>query len=176
LSCIIGLYSDSVDQGYPMDFFGGSNSSTASYSWDFDINGLGGVSPNTSTDQDPSGVVFNTAGNFNVELTVTSGQGVCTIDTVIIVSSNMGINNYDHLLNIVFPNPNNGIFNLKLSSKDFNELGNGYIFNSIGEIVLEIDLKSSNNMLVNLKENSPGLYYLKFEKKPFIYHKIIIID
>ena len=26
LSCIIGLYSDSVDQGTPMDFFGGSNS------------------------------------------------------------------------------------------------------------------------------------------------------
>ena len=176
LSCIIGLYSDSVDQGTPMDFFGGSNSSTASYSWDFDINGLGGVSPNTSTDQDPSGVVFNTSGNFNVELTVTSGQGVCTIDTVIIVSSNLGINNYNHLLNVVFPNPNNGIFNLKLSSKDFNELGNGYIFNSIGEVVLEIDLKSSDNMLIKLEENSPGLYYLKFEKKPFISQKIIIID
>ena len=65
---------------------------------------------------------------------MTSGQGVCTIDTIIVVSSNTGINNYDHLLNIVFPNPNNGIFNLKLSSKDFNELGNGYIFNSIGEV------------------------------------------
>ena len=176
LGCIIGLYSDSIDQGNPMDFFGGSNSSTASYSWDFDINGLGGVSPTTSTDQDPSGIIFNTAGNFNVELTVTSGQGVCTIDTVIIVSSNTGINSYDHLLNMVFPNPNNGIFNLKLSSKDFNELGNGYIFNSIGEVILEIDLKSSDNIIVNLKENSPGVYYLKFEKKPFISHKIIIID
>ena len=81
-----------------------------------------------------------------------------------------------HLLNIVFPNPNNGIFNLKLSSKDFNELGNGYIFNSIGDVILEIDLKSSENMLENLKENSPGVYYLKFEKKPFISQKIIIID
>ena len=176
LSCIIGLYSDSVDQGTPMDFFGGSNSGTASYSWDFDINGLGGVSPTTSTDQDPSGVVFNTAGNFNVELTVTSGQGVCSIDTIIIVSSNMGINNYKHLVDMVFPNPNNGIFNLKLSSKDFNELGTGYIFNSVGEIVREIDLKSAENMLINLQENSPGIYYLKFEKKPFISHKIIIID
>ena len=176
LNCMIGLYSDSVDQGTPMDFFGGSNSGTASYSWDFDINGLGGVSPTTSTDQDPSGVVFNTAGNFNVELTVTSGQGVCSIDTIIIVSSNMGINNYKHLLDMVFPNPNNGIFNLKLSSKDFNELGTGYIFNSVGEIVREIDLKSAENMLINLQENSPGIYYLKFEKKPFISHKIIIID
>ena len=77
---------------------------------------------------------------------------------------------------MVFPNPNNGIFNLKLSSKDFNELGNGYIFNSIGEVILEIDLKSSDNIIVNLKENSPGVFYLKFEKKPFISHKIIIID
>ena len=88
----------------------------------------------------------------------------------------MGINNYNHLLDMVFPNPNNGIFNLKLSSKDFNELGTGYIFNSVGEIVREIDLKSAENMLINLQENSPGIYYLKFEKKPFISHKIIIID
>jgi len=176
LSCIIGLYSDSVDQGTPMDFFGGSNSGTASYSWEFDINGLGGVSPTTSTDQDPSGIIFNTAGNFNVELTVISGQGVCTIDTIIIVSSNTGINNYEHSLDLVFPNPNNGIFNLKLSSKDFNNLGTGYIFNSIGEVIEEIDLKSSENMVINFKENSPGIYYLKFEKRPFISHKIIIID
>ena len=176
LNCMIGLYSDSVDQGTPMDFFGGSNSGTASYSWDFDINGLGGVSPTTSTDQDPSGVVFNTAGNFNVELTVTSGQGVCSIDTIIIVSSNTGIHNYKYLLDMVFPNPNNGIFNLKLSSKDFNELGTGYIFNSFGKVMREIDLKSAENTLINLQENSPGIYYLKFEKKPFISHKIIIID
>jgi hypothetical protein len=77
---------------------------------------------------------------------------------------------------MIFPNPNNGIFNLKLSSKNFYELGNGYIFNSVGEIVREIDLKSSGNMQVNLQEYSPGIYYLKFEKKPFISQKIIIID
>ena len=46
----------------------------------------------------------------------------------------------------------------------------------LAEVVLEIDLKSSDNMFINLKENSPGLYYLKFEKKPFISQKIIIID
>ena len=49
-------------------------------------------------------------------------------------------------------------------------------FNSFGKIIQEIDLKSSENMLINLQENSPGIYYLKFEKKPFISHKIIIID
>ena len=176
LSCILAFNTDSIGQGDQIDFFGASNSGTASYSWNFDVNGLGGVSPSTSNNQNPAGVVFNTAGNFNVELTVTSGQGVCSIDTIIIVSSNMGINNYNHLLDMVFPNPNNGIFNLKLSSKDFNELGTGYIFNSVGEIVREIDLKSAENMLINLQENSPGIYYLKFEKKPFISHKIIIID
>ena len=69
-----------------------------------------------------------------------------------------------------------GIFNLKLSAQEFNKLGTGYIFNSIGELVREINLKSSNNILINLKENSPGIYYLKFEKKPYISHKIIILD
>ena len=176
LNCIIGLYTDSVDQGNPMDFFGGSNSGTASYSWDFDINGLGGVSPTTSTAQDPGGVIFNNSGNFNVQLTVTSGQGVCTKDTLIKVSSNTGVNNYRNYPKMVFPNPNNGIFNLDLNISDYKKLGKGFIFNSIGELVLEIDLNSSNNLTINLKDNGPGIYYLKFEKKPFKSLKIIVLN
>ena len=176
LNCIIGLYTDSVDQGNPMDFFGGSNSGTASYSWDFDINGLGGVSPTTSTAQDPGGVIFNNSGNFNVQLTVISGQGVCTKDTLIKVSSNTGVNNYGNYPKMVFPNPNNGIFNLDLNISDYKKLGKGFIFNSIGELALEIDLNSSNNLTINLKDNGPGIYYLKFEKKPFKSLKIIVLN
>ncbi|MBC99998.1 MAG: hypothetical protein CL841_01365 [Crocinitomicaceae bacterium] len=176
LSCILAFNTDSISQGDQIDFFGASNSVTASYSWNFDVNGLGGVSPSTSNNQNPAGVVFNTAGVFDVQITVTSGQGVCTKDTLITVTSNTSTNNYEDYLKIVFPNPNKGIFNLKLSAQEFNKLGTGYIFNSIGEVVREIDLKSSNNILINLKKNSPGIYYLKFEKKPFISHKIIIID
>ena len=176
LSCIIALYTDSIGQGGQIDFFGASNSGTASYSWNFDLNGLGGVSQTNSNNQNPSGIIYNSPGIFKVQLTVSSGQGVCTKDTLINVTSNTGINNSKDYLKIVFPNPNNGIFYLKLSSQDFNELGTGYIFNSIGEVVREIDLKSSEKMLINLEENSPGIYYLKFEKKPFISHKIIILD
>ena len=51
-----------------------------------------------------------------------------------------------------------------------------HIFNSIGEVVQEIDLKASNNMQINLEENCPGIYYLKFEKKAFISQKIIIVN
>ena len=176
LSCILAFNTDSIGQGDYIDFFGSSNSGTASYSWNFDLNGLGGVNPSTSNNQNPAGVVFNTAGVFDVQITVTSGQGVCTKDTLITVTSNTSNNNYEDFLEIVFPNPNKGIFNLKLSAQEFNKLGIGYIFNSVGEVVREIDLKSSNNVIINLKENSPGLYYLKFEKKPFISQKIIILD
>ena len=176
LSCVLAFNTDSIGQGDQIDFFGASNSATASYSWNFDINGLGGVSPSTSNNQNPAGVVFNTAGVFDVQITVTSGQTVCTNDTLITVTSNTSTNNYEDYLKIVFPNPNKGIFNLKLSAQEFNKLGTGYIFNSIGELVREINLKSSDNILINLKENSPGIYYLKFEKKPYISHKIIILD
>ena len=92
------------------------------------------------------------------------------------VTPNTNVNNYEDYLKMIFPNPNKGIFNLKLSVQEFNKLGTGYIFNNIGEVVREINLKSSNNIIIDLKENSPGIYYLKFEKKPFISHKIIIID
>jgi hypothetical protein len=176
LTCNIALYTDSIGQGDQIDFFGECNSGTASYSWNFDLNGLGGVSPATSNDQNPSGIVYNNPGIFDVQVTISSGQGVCTKDTTINVSSNTGINNYNNYLKIIFPNPNKGIFNLKISKKDFNNLGIGYIFNRVGELVQEIDLKSSNNMLINLEDNSPGIYYLKFEKKPFISHKIIILE
>ena len=176
LSCILAFNTDSIGQGNQIDFFGASNSGTASYSWNFDLNGLGGVSPSTSNNQSPGGVIFNNSGFFDVQVTVTSGQGVCTKDTIITVTSNTSTKNHEDYLKIIFPNPNNGIFNLKLSSQDFNRLGTGYIFNSIGELVQEIDLKSSNNMQINLEENCPGIYYLKFEKKPFISQKIIIIN
>ena len=77
---------------------------------------------------------------------------------------------------MVFPNPNNGIFNLDLNISDYKKLGKGFIFNSIGELVLEIDLNSSNNLTINLKDNGPGIYYLKFEKKPFKSLKIIVLN
>ncbi len=178
LSCVLAFNTDSISEGDHIDFFGASNLGTASYSWNFDVNGLGGVSPSTSNNQSPAGVVFNTAGVFGVQITVTSGQYICTKDTLITVTPNTNtiVNNYEDYLKMIFPNPNKGIFNLKLSVQEFNKLGTGYIFNSIGEVVREINLKSSNNILINLKENSPGIYYLKFEKKPFISHKIIITD
>ena len=49
LNCIIGLYTDTINEGELIDFFGGSNSNSASWSWNLDVNGIGGVSPSTSS-------------------------------------------------------------------------------------------------------------------------------
>ena len=64
LSCVLAFNTDSIGPGDQIDFFGASNSATASYSWNFDLNGLGGVSPSTSNNQSPAGVVFNTCWSF----------------------------------------------------------------------------------------------------------------
>ena len=89
---------DSIGQGDYIDFLDQVILEQPPTAGIFDLNGLGGVNPSTSNNQNPAGVVFNTAGVFDVQITVTSGQGVCTKDTLITVTSNTSNNNYEDFL------------------------------------------------------------------------------
>ena len=75
---------------------------------------MGGVSPSTSNNQNPSSILFSNSGLFDVSLTVTSGQSSCIVDTVIkvIPIDNTGVANADLRGILIFPNPNNGIFSI----------------------------------------------------------------
>ncbi|GAB4492555.1 MAG: hypothetical protein OHK0045_20370 [Raineya sp.] len=44
-----------------------------SWSWNFDVDGIGGVSPATFSGQNPGNVTFNRVGNYKVRLTVSNG-------------------------------------------------------------------------------------------------------
>jgi PKD repeat protein len=51
----------------------GSGTDITSWDWNFDLDGVGDVSPATSGDQDPGTVTFNTGGTYTVQLIVSDG-------------------------------------------------------------------------------------------------------
>ncbi|MCU0440281.1 MAG: T9SS type A sorting domain-containing protein [Raineya sp.] len=79
----------SITEGDQVSFSGsgrmGDNetpSTISSWSWNFDVDGLGGASPATSTSQNPGNVTFSKAGVYKVRLTISNGtvSGVTTVN------------------------------------------------------------------------------------------------
>ena len=175
LNCIIGLYTDTINEGELIDFFGGSNSNSASWSWNLDVNGIGGVSPSTSSDQNPSAILYSNPGSFDVLLTVSSGQSTCLVDTVITVLpiDNTGLTMINQNEIEVFPNPNNGIFSIKVKG---NLNLSGSIYNHIGQKVKTFKkLNQSNSKFeINMMNMNSGLYYIRLDNAPEYSYKLII--
>ena len=175
LSCDISLFTDSINQGEVLDFYGVTNSNSASWNWNFDVAGLGGVSPSTSNNQNPSSILFSNSGLFDVSLTVTSGQSSCIVDTVIkvIPIDNTGVAKADLEGILIFPNPNNGMFSI--TSKSLSVLSGG-IYNQLGQNVMKFEnLKTNGGQFeFNLTHMEPGWYFLKLDNYPEFFHKIIL--
>jgi PKD repeat protein len=158
-----------------IDFFGATNSNSSSWSWNLDVNGLGGVTPSTSNVQNPSNVLYSNSGIYDVRLTVSSGQSNCVVDTIITVLSlnNTGISTIDYEEIKIFPNPNNGCFSVKIPS--IKSLSGG-IYNHLGhkvEIFKSSDLRN-NTFEFNFTEMKAGLYFIRLDNYPNFSHKIII--
>jgi len=59
-------------------------STISSWSWNFDVDGLGGASPSTSSSQNPGNVTFSKAGTYKVRLTISNGttNGSITLNII----------------------------------------------------------------------------------------------
>ena len=72
-SCLLPNFNASATQvalGGSVNFTDGSFGDIVSWEWTFE-----GGTPSTSTQQNPNGIVYNEAGDFDVTLTVTNAQG-----------------------------------------------------------------------------------------------------
>ena len=72
-SCLLPSFSASATQvslGGSVNFTDNSYGEIASWSWAFE-----GGTPSTSTQQNPTGIVYNEAGTFDVSLTITDAEG-----------------------------------------------------------------------------------------------------
>ena len=178
LTCNATSNLNSITAGNSINFYGNSNISAGSWNWDFDVNNLGGVSPSTSTQQNPSNIIFNSSGNYNVRLTVNYSGVSCTSDlTLSINQNNTSIeSNFNNLLKI-YPNPSYGSLIIDFSKLEFqNEIIN--LYDQAGRLIksFQIGIKTDLKEKIELNGLESGVYFIKSQKKNLINNKIIILE
>lgn len=92
-TCNISASTTTITAGGTVDFFDNSGGIPTSWSWDFG----GGGTPATSTDQNPSGIVFSTPGTYTVTMTATNAQGSCNTTITINVIPSTGCDTLNYL-------------------------------------------------------------------------------
>lgn len=102
--------------------------------------------------EDPTGL---TAGTYDVTVTDSSG---CVMTGTYIVGSQVGINELGELQFSVFPNPNNGSFEILVDPS----VGASKIevLNSLGQVVYENQI-SDSNYHVELQNAEAGIYFVR---------------
>ncbi len=126
------------------------------YMWDFMDNG------DTAMGTDVSHR-FTADGDYDVQLIVASDEG-CS-DTVIktVTINTVGIG--EHALSAtvkMFPNPSNGLMNVHLSELPVNTLGTLSVYSSIGHLIREQNVLSSE-MQIDLSDQPSGMYHLELQ-------------
>lgn len=100
-TCAINTSTTTIIAGSSVTFSDASTGSPNSWSWNFDNTSLGGVSPSTSSIQNPGQVVYSNAGTYQVMLTASNSNGTCSTTVNITVnSSGGGATGCDTLINI----------------------------------------------------------------------------
>ncbi|HQQ95576.1 MAG TPA: T9SS type A sorting domain-containing protein, partial [Bacteroidia bacterium] len=122
------------------------------------LNGGGGVSYNWLFIGAGNSVTVSPTAQTVYTVEGTDANGCVNTATILIrVSLCLGLNQQEQAESgiRVFPNPNNGEFNI--SSKKALDLE---VLNALGQVVAEISLNESNNYQARLKLNAEGVYIL----------------
>jgi len=121
-----------------------------------DLTVTGGVSPYiynwtpSGSGQDPSGLV---AGAYFV--TVTDSNN-CSDTLSIMVGSQVGIGEYDEVGMDIYPNPNNGSFQITIDNENSNNFDIS-ILSLTGKLVHQSRLTSTTKV-IDIKDMAPGVY------------------
>jgi len=136
-----------------------------------DITVTGGVTPYTfdwndgSTSEDLTNLA---AGSYTI--TVTDAYGCARVETIT-VSSSVGINQIEvNNSFIVYPNPNNGQFNIS-----GNKTMNYELKNNLGKILQHIQLNINNHYTALINNLNSGVYFINSEDSNFKTIKKIVV-
>lgn len=130
-----------------------------SYSWD---NGAGIV-------EDPSGLIGGT-----YTCTITDANG-CTHTEVVVVDSQVGIfevsNDFDF---VIYPNPNNGQFNIDLGALSSNA-STIEVLNALGQVIRTQAVNGNSIVSIEL-EAGKGIYFVRVSADSGVSVRRVVID
>ncbi len=153
-----------ICQGESVNFTSSSVGDVTEYSWTFE-----GGDPATSDEEAPM-VVYATSGTYSVSLTISDGtsENTMTKDDFITVHNCTGVNQADIFSMSIYPNPNNGVFTLKL-----NQNAKVEIISALGRIVYAEEFIGKQT--IDLATQAEGIYFVKVEtENESIVEKIVV--
>jgi PKD repeat protein len=157
----------SIVLGGTVTFTNESTGSPTTYLWTFQ-----GGTPGSSTLKNPPAITYNTAGDYNVTLKVTSDFGTNTlVKTGYIHVGNIGINEHSNASIVVFPNPVKDVLNIQASTY----VQEVQIINLIGQVVLN-QKADSKNITLNTSNLKAGVYNLKVKMDDGFINKKIVVN
>lgn len=143
------------------------SSGAASWAWTFT-----GGTPASSALQNPPLITYNTPGEYNVSLTVSSDWGTSTLaKNGFIYVGGVGINDHSRAIVSIFPNPVQESMNVSAN----NTIVNVQVVNLVGQVVLTqtIDSKTASINTSNLK---PGVYNVRINLADGTINKKIVVE
>lgn len=144
-----------ICEGASIDFTDASAGNPISWSWIFS-----GGNPSTSSDQNPVGIQYSSAGNYAVELTVSDGVNTNTIieSSYVNVSSCVGTSDILNNEFTIYPNPVNDKVTIEFVKPGlYEELK---IIDNLGKVVFRKKVSSVVVENIDMRNYSSGLYSL----------------
>lgn len=145
-----------VTAGSSVDFFDQSSYSPVSWQWNFS-----GAATTLSAVQNPSGIVYNVPGIYDVQLITLNAFGSDTIMKycqIEVIPSTVSVHESEQKEVKLYPNPTNGPLTIQSESA----LGEAVItvFNTMGQAVYSYTHIEGDRAEIML-EGSPGIYFVE---------------
>ncbi len=162
LAPVAGFYTWTRDihRNNTVDFFDNSSYQPTSWEWTFE-----GGYPQTSTQQNPTGIQYVQSGEFEVKLKVTNAPGVDSItkQCYINVDEIVDIENISLSQNLLIsPNPVKDYVVLTLPNSEVN-WNVVSIYNSLGQIFYERNIVSETELGIDLNSWPSGIYFVEIK-------------
>jgi len=150
-SCAFLASSTQIAVGTAINFLDQTQNNPTNWTWVFE-----GGNPSFSTEQSPSGIVYNNMGMYDVTLIANNANGSDTLikTDYINVSANTGFGNSSDTKVNIYPNPTD--LKVRIDIDNYSGEINTKVFDLIGNLILSTDYK-----VVNLENYSSGIYLFK---------------
>jgi PKD repeat protein len=133
------------------------SSDAETWEWTFE-----GGTPATSTEQNPMGILYETAGIYDVALVVTNmfGSDTLTMEDYIDVLP-VGIGEKDNVVMRIYPNPSNGVFKLNnISGKTMQVTLNSLL----GQVILETEA-ATGVQTIDISKFGSGIFFIRIHNE-----------